>query len=111
LTLLRLTALYLACKVEEHYHEVGDLLIHLKYSPTLEETILEKEILLLSSLKFQLKVYHPIRPLYSFILQLKVHKFITQKWTHFLGSTPYRRKYRRESLENQPGKDEGVLYM
>lgn len=72
--MLRLTSVYLACKVEEHRIDATDLGKRVDRDAAV---ITSNEVTLLKGLKFHLNIYHPFRPLHGFLLQMQVNQFST----------------------------------
>ena len=67
---LRLTVVYLACKVEEFYVPIGQFVSNLKGNrEKFADTILTFELLLMSKLRYHLTVHNPFRAL---LIDIKV---------------------------------------
>ena len=75
LDILRLTCVYLACKVEEFYVPIGQFVKNLRGDrEKFADAILSFELTLMSKLKYHLTIHNPFRPMEGFLIDIKVNK-------------------------------------
>eukprot|EP00745_Piridium_sociabile_P014553 TRINITY_DN21497_c0_g1_i12.p1 TRINITY_DN21497_c0_g1~~TRINITY_DN21497_c0_g1_i12.p1 ORF type:complete len:117 (+),score=23.42 TRINITY_DN21497_c0_g1_i12:24-374(+) len=68
----RLTAVYLACKVEEFYVPISQFVSNLKGNrEKFADTVLTFELLLMSKLRYHLTVHNPFRALEGLLIDVK----------------------------------------
>lgn len=79
--------MYLACKVEEHHVNADDFTLHLQEPRGTGSLVLSNELTVLSEIKFHLRVFHPDKPLYGFVLKLKQSGVLTEEQARKLEET------------------------
>lgn len=70
--IIRLTAIFLACKTEENYLDLVDFLKRTNQKQALGPLLMSLEVVLMQALRFDLIVPHPYDALYGLYLQMRV---------------------------------------